>query len=353
MTKFLKCINWETAPEVRQALNLLAQWAPMNVEDALELLSPSFTHPAVRRYAISRLKQAPDEDLFLYLLQLVQALKYENFDNIFEAYRKIMPEKEILKSIDDNPCYDQSTDSIGSSSELSISSQHLLHQQNQQMSSTRSSISSILIPNQPISVVIDHSTSIDQIGGLNVPIITTGGSNSSNDSDDMLSNTLMSDTQLLATQQPHDLAGFLIQRACNNPTLANYLYWYLSIECEDQETVRKQDEKVREMYEAVWRTFLKTLQIGSPELRQIHANLKKQQCFIDKLVKLVKTVAKESGNRKKKTEKFQQLLADTDIFKINFSNFECRPFPLDPEIQIKGIIPNRTILFKSALMPAK
>lgn len=37
------------------------------------------------RYAISRLKQAPDEDLMLYLLQLVQALKYENFDEIKEG----------------------------------------------------------------------------------------------------------------------------------------------------------------------------------------------------------------------------------------------------------------------------
>lgn len=34
------------------------------------------------RYAIVRLKQAPDDDLVLYLLQLVQALKYENFDDI-------------------------------------------------------------------------------------------------------------------------------------------------------------------------------------------------------------------------------------------------------------------------------
>lgn len=83
LTKFLKCINWETGPEVRQALSLLAQWTPMDVEDALELLSPSFKHPEVRRYAITRLKQAPDEDLMLYLLQLVQALKYENFDFIY------------------------------------------------------------------------------------------------------------------------------------------------------------------------------------------------------------------------------------------------------------------------------
>lgn len=60
-------------------------WAPMDVEDALELLSPNFSHPAVRKYAISRLQQASDEDLMLYLLQLVQALKYENFEDIKEG----------------------------------------------------------------------------------------------------------------------------------------------------------------------------------------------------------------------------------------------------------------------------
>lgn len=82
-------------------------------------------------------------------------------------------------------------------------------------------------------------------------------------------------------------------------------------------------------------------------------NLKKQQSFIENLVKLVKTVAKEPGNRKKKSEKFQQLLSDPDAFKINFANFDCRPFPLDPEVFIKGIVPHKVTLFKSALMPAK
>lgn len=86
LTKFLKCINWETGTEVRQALALLAKWAPMDVEDALELLNSSFNHPTVRRYAISRLDQAMDDDLLLYLLQLVQALKYEHFEDIIVSF---------------------------------------------------------------------------------------------------------------------------------------------------------------------------------------------------------------------------------------------------------------------------
>lgn len=64
-------------------------------------------------------------------------------------------------------------------------------------------------------------------------------------------------------------------------------------------------------------------------------------------------VAKEPGNRNKKTEKFQKLLTETDTFKINFTSFDPRPFPLDPEIYITKIVPLKTSLFKSALMPAK
>lgn len=79
----------------------------------------------------------------------------------------------------------------------------------------------------------------------------------------------------------------------------------------------------------------------------------KQQIFIDELVKLVKIVAKESGDRKKKTEKFQQLLSDPKEFRVNFANFETIPFPLDPEVYIRGIVPQKVTLFKSALTPSK
>lgn len=164
-----------------------------------------------------------------------------------------------------------------------------------------------------------------------------------------ISNTLMNSKSSYIC----DLSTFLIQRACKNSTLANYFYWYLSIECEDHQQARKQDERVREMYLTVLKIFKKTLEIGSTDLKIIHANLEKQKNFIENLVKLVKLVAKESGSIDKKTKKFQQLLTDSDEFKINFSSFEPRPLPLDPEIFIKGIVASKVSLFKSALMPAK
>lgn len=42
-------------------------------------------------------------------------------------------------------------------------------------------------------------------------------------------------------EEIQDLASFLIHRACKNLTLANFFYWYLLLECEDQEPNLKQD----------------------------------------------------------------------------------------------------------------
>lgn len=51
-----------------------------------------------------------------------------------------------------------------------------------------------------------------------------------------------------------DLASFLIRRACKNSSLANYFYWYLLIECEDQEHTIKQD--VRNIFTTVLEIYV-------------------------------------------------------------------------------------------------
>ena len=61
LVKFLKSVNWSVPEEVDQALELMNGWNPMDVADALELLSPMFVNPAVRQYAVARLQQANDD----------------------------------------------------------------------------------------------------------------------------------------------------------------------------------------------------------------------------------------------------------------------------------------------------
>ncbi|KAI9203886.1 kinase-like domain-containing protein [Polychytrium aggregatum] len=77
LTKFLKCVAWSDPVEVKQATELLHGWVDIDIEDALELLGPAFEDTKVRHYAVMQLHKADDEELQVYLLQLVQALKFD------------------------------------------------------------------------------------------------------------------------------------------------------------------------------------------------------------------------------------------------------------------------------------
>ena len=57
LSKFVKCVNWAAEQEANLAMELISKWAPMDVEDALELLGPNFTHQPLRKYAVLRLSQ--------------------------------------------------------------------------------------------------------------------------------------------------------------------------------------------------------------------------------------------------------------------------------------------------------
>ncbi|XWS63673.1 hypothetical protein CRYUN_Cryun06bG0121700 [Craigia yunnanensis] len=58
----------------------MGKWEMIDVCDALELLSPLFESEEVRAYAVSVLERAEDKELQCYLLQLVQALRFECTD---------------------------------------------------------------------------------------------------------------------------------------------------------------------------------------------------------------------------------------------------------------------------------
>ncbi|XP_074851938.1 phosphatidylinositol 3-kinase catalytic subunit type 3 isoform X1 [Carettochelys insculpta] len=291
LTKFLKCVNWDLPQEAKQALELLGKWKPMDVEDSLELLSSQFTNPTVRRYAVARLQQADDEDLLMYLLQLVQALKYENFDDIKNG---LEPNKR---------------DSQGSMSENMATS-----------GTSAAEIDSSQIIASPLPPVSSPPP--------------TSKTKESAESENL----------------EQDLCTFLISRACKNSTLANYLYWYVIVECEDQDT-QQRDPKTHEMYLNVMRRFSQALLKGDKSVRVMRSLLAAQQTFVDRLVHLMKAVQRESGNRKKKNERLQALLGDNE--KMNLSDVELIPLPLEPQVKIRGIIPETATLFKSALMPAQ
>ncbi|KAI8906954.1 kinase-like domain-containing protein [Gorgonomyces haynaldii] len=84
LTKFLKAVDWKDKIESKQAVDLLGAWVDVDIEDALELLGPGFKDPHVRSFAVRQLRKADDDELQLYLLQLVQALKFEDLGEHFK-----------------------------------------------------------------------------------------------------------------------------------------------------------------------------------------------------------------------------------------------------------------------------
>ena len=80
LTKFLFAVDWQDSEETQVAIDMLDRWVPVEIDIALELLSADFQRvPQVRRYAVQQLEiAATEDDLRLYLLQLVQALRYED-----------------------------------------------------------------------------------------------------------------------------------------------------------------------------------------------------------------------------------------------------------------------------------
>lgn len=78
LTKFLKSVSWSDQSEAKQATEtLMPMWSEIGMDDALELLGPAFKDARVRAYAVRTLERADDDELLLYLLQLVQALKFD------------------------------------------------------------------------------------------------------------------------------------------------------------------------------------------------------------------------------------------------------------------------------------
>jgi phosphatidylinositol-4,5-bisphosphate 3-kinase len=79
LAKFLQAIDWSDPGAVREAHSLLADWGTLEPKDALELLDARYADERVRMYAVQCLDAMSDEELELYMLQLVQVLKYEQF----------------------------------------------------------------------------------------------------------------------------------------------------------------------------------------------------------------------------------------------------------------------------------
>ncbi|KNE56070.1 hypothetical protein AMAG_01912 [Allomyces macrogynus ATCC 38327] len=87
LPKLLLAANWDLLADVIEVYRLLQIWRPISIETALLLLDGQFCDDEVRRFAVQTLAILADSELEDYLLQLVQALSFEqHFDSALARF---------------------------------------------------------------------------------------------------------------------------------------------------------------------------------------------------------------------------------------------------------------------------
>ena len=236
LTKFVKSVNWQDQAESKQAVQVLGRWTDIDVDDALELLGPTFDNSAVRAFAVERLRKADNHELLLYLLQLVQALKYEH----------ISPQSE-------------------------------------------------------------HEVAQDS-----------------------------------------SLAKFLISRATESFTLGNYFWWYVMVECDDKTEEQGQDNQAT--YHKIAYDFMTEL-VKRPDGEETRKTLLRQAEWISILSKISGEIKESNESIARRTDRVKHFLADPKNELVTID--PPLPLPLDPSVEIIGVAPEDTIVFKSSLHPIK
>ena len=76
---FIMSVQWNDHFCVAELYDLLELWEPPKCYQALQLLDRKFMDPKVRSFAVHSLQTLDDNQLALYMLQLCQQLKFENY----------------------------------------------------------------------------------------------------------------------------------------------------------------------------------------------------------------------------------------------------------------------------------
>lgn len=268
LTKFLMAIDWADIAEVNELPQLLSLWkekAPIDVADALKLLGRerAFEYPVIREYAVEVLQSSPDEELLMYLLQLVQALRYEP-DNSNGSDRS----GTLLPSPDGN---------ISSKTALQV-----------------------------------HASPIRK--------------------------TLSKFSQGLSP-----LANFLIRRGCKSPIVANFLYWYLKVETED--------DVAGSLFQEVLDTFMATLSNSGDGPSIVAKQLEAQDCYIGKICECQRDAKGVKGRKDVKEGALKKLLIERKLDTISSSTVSCIPLPLQPTLSVTGLNPLSVKMFTSSVYP--
>ncbi|TRY67190.1 hypothetical protein TCAL_09234 [Tigriopus californicus] len=315
----------------------------MNPENALELLGPGYSNPLVRKYAVFRLKQADDEELELYLLQLVQALRYENLETIKEGLHiQLMEFYDKTFASNFNEEEEEEEDPMEQMDLIRCHScPHLFgkafEQRTQKPKQRFKSGPEVLFYDPSLERLLRFNSTNHMFHGTHQTWRETFPSGKY-------------EGLPVPVDLRTDLSTFLIDRCCGNFKLANYLYWYLMVECESIGT----DINIQEMFLIVLKRFLMRMEHTCPEWNEDFQQLQRQYHFVQRLTDVVTLVQQDPSSRPKKEQLLkEQLVAPRKDIGFSFADFDPIPLPIKPDKIVDGILPGKTEIYKSAMLPSK
>ncbi len=352
LTKFLLSIDWDVETEVDEVAIMLPLWqarAPLDVAEALKLLGKerAFQNALVRAYAVECVDAATDDELQLYLLQLVQALKYE--PKVTNSPMSSSSQKHPIKTI-------AAGTPAGAESSLSLQ-QHLL----EIIESTTTSSYSMNKPSATPDKVSD--TDIRDLSEASTAAKGTEADRGVSFSIPETSVAPHSDAAAAARSTPgygshvyggsavSPLAHFLITRACSSPTLTNFLFWYLRVETETDDTT-------------LFRSVLCALMYALCTHSLTTATLAKQLYYTDEYIDSIVSCQEDartqmawlsfSDKYRVVTEKLNGFFVSRSLTTLPLpllnSGITTIPNPLDPHIMLTGL-DKCSKIFKSKMLP--
>eukprot|EP00835_Amoeboradix_gromovi_P001289 NODE_56_length_25944_cov_0.235287.p3 type:complete len:769 gc:universal NODE_56_length_25944_cov_0.235287:19390-21696(+) len=104
-TRFIASVYWNDVFERAEAIKLLSKWDEISIEDSLELLS-EHSDEYIRQFATNRILKCTNREIELYLIQLVQAVKYETIGYSDRFSIRLMTSEMDLEILSTSPLLD-------------------------------------------------------------------------------------------------------------------------------------------------------------------------------------------------------------------------------------------------------
>ncbi|KAL4450532.1 hypothetical protein ABPG74_019430 [Tetrahymena malaccensis] len=91
---FLCAVDWSNPEHIRETYSLLKQWKSPPSEECITFLDAHHADEVIRLYGVERISKMADDEIKLYMIELVQALMFEN--NHYSPIQELLLERSLL-----------------------------------------------------------------------------------------------------------------------------------------------------------------------------------------------------------------------------------------------------------------